>query len=117
MSCFSSYFEFYPGEDKDLEITLNEHDKLKGCKEPFDLTGLSGSDIQVELPASPSNIVFSGASVVITNAVRAEIKISIASSQTLVMQSGPIKVTVTKSSKKKIFVANGACKRLILSNC
>jgi hypothetical protein len=117
MSCFSSYFEFYPGEDKELEITLNEHDKLKNCKEPFDLTGVANTDIIVEVPATPSNIVFTGADVQIVSAIKGEIKVPIASAYTTMMQNGPIKITVTKLLKKKIFVANGACKRLIIGNC
>jgi hypothetical protein len=115
MSCFSSYFEFYPGEDKDLEIVVNEHDKIKNCKEPFDLTG--ASSITVEVPATPSNIVFSGAQVVVVNAVKGQIKVEVSAANTTIMQNGPIVVKVVKNSKTKIFVASGACKRLILSNC
>jgi hypothetical protein len=115
MSCFSSYFEFYPGEDKDLEVVVSEHDKIKNCKEPFDLTG--ASSITVEVPATPSNIVFSGAQVTVVNAVKGKIKVEVSAANTTLMQNGPIVVKVVKNFKTKIFVASGACKRLILSNC
>ena len=113
MSCFSQFFQFYAGEDKDLSMTLNV--QKSDCHEPFDLTG--ASQIQVEIPASPNNIIFNGADVTVLSAVKAEIKISLTSSHTSQMINGAIVVTVTKDNKKKIFVANGAIRKQLISNC
>ena len=117
MSCFTKYFEFYPEEDKDLEITLNEYDKESKCSSAFDLTGLTGADITVEVPATPTNLVFTGARVIITSAVKAQIKIELTSAETTMMASGTIKIVVTKGGKKKIFAALGSSKRQILESC
>lgn len=115
MSCFSQFFEFYAGEDKDLSMTLNTQDKTNDCREPFDLTG--ASQIQVEIPASPNNIIFNGSDVTVVSPVKAEIKISLTASHTAQMINGAVVVTVTKDNKKKIFVANGAIRKQLISNC
>lgn len=115
MSCFAPFFKYYAGEDKDLSMTLNTLDETNECREPFDLTG--ASQIQVEVPASPNNIIFNGTDVTVISAVKAEIKISLTSAHTAMMINGAVVVTVTKDSKKKIFVANGIIKKLLISNC
>lgn len=117
MGCYSRFFEFYGGEDKTLSIQVNIENTASSCKEPMDLTG--ASDIEVELPASPDNIILdllSTPPVVVDNAMLGKIHVDLTNVQTDQMITGPIIVRVTKSGKKTTAVAAGA-KRLEILSC
>jgi len=113
MSCKSTSFQFYAGEDKTLELSLVT--KNNGCSEIYPL--VSTDIIQVTLVARPADLVFTQPRVTITSEPYGSIAIELTAAETLQLLSGAIIVEVTRASKKKIFVVDGGVEKLTISNC
>lgn len=117
MSCKSTSFQFYAGEDKTLELSLVQ--KINDCSEIYPLA--SADEIKVTLVARPADLVFlnTGASprITVTSWPYGTIAIDLTAAETLQLISGAIIVEVTRASKKKIFVVDGGVEKLTISNC
>lgn len=115
MSCKSTSFQFYAGEDKTLELALLQ--SVNGCTEIYPIQATD--EIKVTLVARPADLVFSttDARVVIVSEPYGSISIELTSSETAQLISGAIIVEVTRDSKKKIFVVDGGIEKLTVSNC
>lgn len=120
MSCYASAFEFYPGEAKTLKIQMNSLDRSHDCKEPFSIDTVGGDTVEIEVPASPANLIFnltSSPAVVVDNGPWGIVHVDLTSVQTLQMQSGTILMRVTKSGKMSQGVAVSASRRLSIPDC
>lgn len=117
MSCYSRFFEFYSGEDKTLSLQVNVNNSATGCKEPLDLS--SASEIEVELVASPDNIILklSLLQVVVDSGPLGKIHVNLTAAQTAMMESGAIVVRVVIAGKTTVAVASPGVKKLEISNC
>jgi len=118
MACFAKAFEFYCGEDKTLSIQINTHDKSLDCKQPLDLTGATA--IEVEIPASPDNLIFSlltSPVVVVDQPILGKIHIDLTDTQTNQMVTGSIIVRITNSGRTVFAVAAAASRKLLIPDC
>jgi hypothetical protein len=120
MTCEGVAFEFYPGESPDFEFELWEIDEQTGCETPYQME--SSDSVSVEFPTNTTtNKVYTKTSTPAVVPSTTEkwkgtiMAIPIADAETFI--DGSIKITVTRSSKPRVFVAEGACKVLTLPNC
>ena len=118
MSCKSTSFQFYSGEDKSLELQLIQ--KINDCSEIFPIISAS-DEIKVTLIARPTDLVFLntgvGPRVSVTSEPYGTIKIDLLSAETSQLVNGAIVIELTRAGKKKIFVVDGGIEKLTPSNC
>jgi hypothetical protein len=84
------------------------------------LSGGTGTQVEIELPASPDNLfVDQGTSpqVVIDDAPLSKIHVDLTSVETSQMVDGAIIVRVTKQGKMSLAVVEGGSKKLTIPNC
>ena len=117
MSCTTKTWEFSPGEHKTLEIQLYKYNKSIDCKEPLSLAALD--TIELEIPATPSNLIFTkvtAPAVVSVSDPLGKIKIDLLPAQTNVMISGTVVVRINEATACKVAIG-GAIKRLSVPGC
>lgn len=119
MSCYSKLFEFYPGESKRLSIQINKLNTATSCKEPLQLE--LDDDVEITLPASPSDLVLSSTSspaVQVENRYLGKIYVDLTGTQTEALIDGPIIVEITASNgAKTIALVTGGVRRLSTELC
>lgn len=115
MTCKSTSFKFYAGEDKRLTLELKT--MIDECKEIYAL--VNTDEITVTLQASPADLVFTKLStrVVIDSEPYGIIYIDLTAAETAQLVNGAIVIEVTRATKKKIFVVDGGIEKLLPSNC
>jgi len=121
MSCTATKWEFYPGEKRKLELRVRSLDKACDCKEAQVIPTGVGTNVTVEVPALPDNLVFTLTStppVVIDNADRGEISVDLRPEDTAKMTCGSIIVKLyTAPANYQVASAIGAVSKQTVSNC
>ena len=98
-------FEFYSGEDKTLSVRLIKKE-LDGNIRPWTIP--AGSTVTFTIPASPSDL---SVAATIDNYDLGEISAAITDTQTALMKSGDLIITIVSGSvTRKSRLANGIIK-------
>ena len=121
MGCVGEAFEFYPGEDRLLEIQVVKLNKTTGCKEPYDIDATD--TIEVELPATPANLIFDKTTapnpVVLVSGPLGKISLMLVGADTDAIVDGSIIVRINNvgATDLKIAVAAAASRKLKVPGC
>lgn len=116
MACGGA-FQFYPGESRRLDIRLRKKDST-ACLDVYSIP--SGATVEVEVPALPNNLIFTGSStpaVVIDDNRLGLLHVDLSAVQTNQMVSGTVIIRITTAGATRVALAASAIEKLRVPDC